>query len=182
MPLSVGSRTPLPAGERPSMVAFLRRLRAHVNVPTPIGDLKKIYSRYDRQTPFTYQFLDDAFRLINTARRKTGWRPYSASLRELTSPSTCLVSLLQPSPPFRRSAAARKGDRYPKGIGRIDGFHPGALLVTGFSATGPAGHSTDRLSAVLVAHEQMALEGLCLPDGDPDLVGLRCSRSGPRCW
>jgi len=37
------------------------KIRPHVNLPTLLGGLKKIYAQYDRQTPFSYQFLDDAF-------------------------------------------------------------------------------------------------------------------------
>jgi putative ABC transport system permease protein len=37
------------------------KIRPHVNLPTLIAGLKKIYARYDPQTPFDYSFLDDVF-------------------------------------------------------------------------------------------------------------------------
>jgi putative ABC transport system permease protein len=37
------------------------KIRPHVNIPTLIGQLKAIYSRYDPQTHFSYNFLNDVF-------------------------------------------------------------------------------------------------------------------------
>jgi putative ABC transport system permease protein len=37
------------------------KVQPHVNLPNLLADVKRIYAKYDRQTPFTYQFLDDAF-------------------------------------------------------------------------------------------------------------------------
>ena len=40
---------------------LIARIQPHVNLPTLLGDMTAIYRKYDRQTPFSYQFLDDAF-------------------------------------------------------------------------------------------------------------------------
>jgi putative ABC transport system permease protein len=37
------------------------RIQTHVNIPTVVEAIKKTYSKYDRQTAFEYQFMDDAF-------------------------------------------------------------------------------------------------------------------------
>ena len=37
------------------------KIAPHVNVPTLIDAIRKIYSRYDVQTPFEFQFLDEAY-------------------------------------------------------------------------------------------------------------------------
>jgi putative ABC transport system permease protein len=37
------------------------KIRAHANVPSVIGAIQKIYAKYDKQTAFEYQFMDDAF-------------------------------------------------------------------------------------------------------------------------
>jgi putative ABC transport system permease protein len=37
------------------------KIRAHANVPSVIGAIQKIYAKYDPQTAFEYQFMDDAF-------------------------------------------------------------------------------------------------------------------------
>jgi putative ABC transport system permease protein len=37
------------------------RIRPHVNLPTLMEGLKKTYARYDPQTPFEYDFLDEVF-------------------------------------------------------------------------------------------------------------------------
>ncbi len=37
------------------------KIRTQVNLPTLIARLKEIYTRYDPQTPFTYNFLDEVF-------------------------------------------------------------------------------------------------------------------------
>ncbi len=37
------------------------RIGPHTNVPTVIEAIKKIYSKYDARTPFSFQFLDEAF-------------------------------------------------------------------------------------------------------------------------
>ena len=37
------------------------KIRSHVNIPALVARLKEIYARYDPQTPFSYNFLDDVF-------------------------------------------------------------------------------------------------------------------------
>jgi putative ABC transport system permease protein len=37
------------------------KVRPHVNLPELLAKAKKIYAGYDRQTPFAYEFLDEAF-------------------------------------------------------------------------------------------------------------------------
>lgn len=40
---------------------MLAKIQAHANVPTVVESIRKLYSRYDRQTAFEYGFADDAF-------------------------------------------------------------------------------------------------------------------------
>jgi putative ABC transport system permease protein len=37
------------------------KIKPHINLPTLIGHINSLYIKYDRQTPFSYQFMDDAF-------------------------------------------------------------------------------------------------------------------------
>jgi putative ABC transport system permease protein len=37
------------------------KIKPHTNLPTLIAHINTLYSKYDRQTPFSYQFMDDAF-------------------------------------------------------------------------------------------------------------------------
>lgn len=58
--LFVGKDTASAWGTRVNGCLFVK-INPHVNVPTLIAGLRSVYGRYDRMTPFTYQFLDDAF-------------------------------------------------------------------------------------------------------------------------
>jgi putative ABC transport system permease protein len=40
---------------------LMARIQAHVNLPTLLASLGKIYSSYDRMNPFDYSFLDETF-------------------------------------------------------------------------------------------------------------------------
>jgi putative ABC transport system permease protein len=40
---------------------LLARINAHVNAPTVVESIRKVYSKYDRQTAFDFQFMDEAF-------------------------------------------------------------------------------------------------------------------------
>ncbi len=62
------------------------KIRAHVNVPTLIGDLKRSIPGTTGKLPSPTS--SSTMPLTINTRRKTGWRPYSASLPELKSPST----------------------------------------------------------------------------------------------
>jgi putative ABC transport system permease protein len=40
---------------------LMARVQAHVNLPTLLASLRKIYGSYDRMNPFDYSFLDETF-------------------------------------------------------------------------------------------------------------------------
>jgi putative ABC transport system permease protein len=37
------------------------KIKPHTNLPTLLGKMQTIYKKYDAETPFSYQFMDDAF-------------------------------------------------------------------------------------------------------------------------
>ena len=55
-----------------SSVCLFVKIRPHVNLPTLIARVKEIYTRYDPQTPFAYNFLDDVFGSLYEADERLG--------------------------------------------------------------------------------------------------------------
>jgi len=41
--------------------SLLARIKPHTNLPTLLGKMQAIYKKYDKDTPFDYTFMDDAF-------------------------------------------------------------------------------------------------------------------------
>ncbi len=67
---------------------FLRGYRNRSIWPTVVEAIKKIYSKYDQQTAFEYQFMDDAFNEQYKARDRL------AALFDLFTTITIIIACL----------------------------------------------------------------------------------------
>ena len=100
---------------------LMAKIGAHVNIPTVLEAIRNVYSRYDSQQPFEYEFMDETFDNLLQGG-VTAWRDYSAfSYHHLRH--HCLSGLVCPGD--LRGAATGKRDRHPQGIGRFGRFCPG---------------------------------------------------------
>ena len=135
---------------------LMSRVQAHVNLPTLLASMRKIYGSYDRMNPFDYLVPRRDFRQSIQSGRPAGG---ASGDFHRDHDHHRLPGIIRVGHVCRRTAVER--DRYPKSAWRFRWFHR-RVAVARFFAAGIA-CCRYRFAGGVVDHAPVAA-GFCLPD------------------